>query len=237
MLNHGADINLRHNSGWSAVMFANQYGHTKIAKLISKHETRMLKLIMACQTGHTKTAKHLLQQGVNVNMQTTDGWSALMYAVQNGFVETVKMLIQYKADVSIHLKDGFSALMCACQNGHIQVAKILLEHGANPKLQDRDGWNALLFAQFGGHNEIIELLQSEERKRIVVSQESKPSAAQTSTTQMTRSAGKTLHPPSPYPYPAKYTAFKQMSASVSIAQQTSDQDITGTVYAEILASI
>ena len=133
-----------------------------------------------------------------------------------------------------------------------------------------------------------------------MSQESKPSAAQTSTTQMTRSAGKTLQPPSPYyaptpgpssmdsgyasswgsgpspapswmsapspgsalspapssgvlspagsefglppspaqpsplppksPHPAKYTAFKQMSSSVSIAQQTSDQDITGMLH-------
>ena len=76
-----------------------------------------------------------------------------------------------------------------------------MEHGADPRLQDRDGWSALLFAQCGGHNEIVELLQSGvniERKSTSAHQETKPSATQTSTAQMTRATGKTLQPLSPY---------------------------------------
>jgi hypothetical protein len=133
-----------------------------------------------------------------VNALKNNGWSALMSASLSGSIDIVKNVITYGAQINHQMNDGQSPLIVACQNGHTEVAKILLEHGANPKLQDRDGWNALVFAQCGGHNEIIELLQSEERKRIVVSQESKPSAARTSIVQMTRSAGKSLHPPSPY---------------------------------------
>jgi ribosomal protein L33 len=285
LLDHGANVNMQSNKGCSALYVSSRNGHTETAKLLLDHgacvnEGRSA-LYASSRNGHTETAKLLLDCGANVNMQNNKGLSALYVSSRNGHTETAKLLLDCGATVNMQNNEGRSALYASSRNGHTETAKLLLDRGANVKMQ------------------VIEL-QSEERKRIVASQESKPPAAQASTVQkMIRFAGETLQPPSPYyaptpgpssvdsgyaswgtgpspapswmsapspgsalspapslgvlspagsefglplspaqpspllpksPYPAKYAAFKQMSSSVSTAQPTGDQDITGMLH-------
>ncbi len=37
LLENGADVNKSNNNGWTALMFANQYGYTEIVKLLTKY--------------------------------------------------------------------------------------------------------------------------------------------------------------------------------------------------------
>ena len=89
-------------------------------------------LMVASTHGRYEISELLLERGAQVNLQDSQGRSALMYAV-------VK-------DERIPDKDA------------VGQARLLLQHGANPQLEDREGNTALAFAVDRGDKELIELL-------------------------------------------------------------------------------
>ena len=59
-------------------------------------------------------------KGAKVNMQHSNGASALFVASLNGHTETVKFILDKGAKVNMQRSDGVSALIAASQNGHTQ---------------------------------------------------------------------------------------------------------------------
>ncbi len=52
-----------------------------------------------------------------LDLQTTDGWSALMWSSQNGHVDVAQLLLEKGAKVDVQGKDGWLSLMAARQKG------------------------------------------------------------------------------------------------------------------------
>ena len=88
----------------------------------------------------------LLDAKVDPNVQSRDGYTALMEACWWGYTDTAGLLLEHGADPNVQDNYGKTALMEACRSGHTDIARLLLEHGADPNVQNNDGTTALTAA-------------------------------------------------------------------------------------------
>jgi len=102
--------------------------------------------------------KELLDAGTDINLQDTNGWTALMRATRAGYVKIAKLLLDYGADPNTRNKYGRTALVYACYDGHTETARLLLGYGADPNIRDKNGGTALMWAAWGGHIKEMEML-------------------------------------------------------------------------------
>ncbi|TPX78305.1 hypothetical protein CcCBS67573_g00422 [Chytriomyces confervae] len=101
LLSHGADAAIR---GGVAGLWAAEYGHTEIVKLLVKggkmdiHTQEEYALRWAVARGQTETVTYLCQAGAAVDAM---GGFALRHAVQMDFEEIVDVLLAYGADINV----------------------------------------------------------------------------------------------------------------------------------------
>jgi ankyrin repeat protein len=107
-------------------------------------------LHMAAESGRINSLKQVLDQGVNVNAQDTEGVTALMIASVLGHKEAVEFLIANGAEINTKGKNGITALFAASYMGHFAVVELLLDRGASDL-------KALPIAVRAGHNKIVTL--------------------------------------------------------------------------------
>lgn len=95
-------------------------------------------LILNCQLGHIKVVKALIKAGVDVNYQSTGGFTALMAACFNHKNDCVQLLIENKADVNLIDNDGMSALNFANIRHNEQGIQLLTDAGATVNLNPKE---------------------------------------------------------------------------------------------------
>jgi len=99
LLENGADVNLKNNDGWTALMSASRYSNTE---------------------SNIETVKLLLENGADVNLKDkdNDGWTALMlasrYSNTESNIETVKLLLENGANPFI-LKNNKKDALSLCR--------------------------------------------------------------------------------------------------------------------------
>ena len=140
LVEHGADIEVNDNFGWSP-------------------------LTSASLNGKFEVVKYLVELGADVNAENNSGWSPLISATYYGNLEIVKYLIKNGADINHYLYiDGRyygNALIFASMNGDLEMVKYLVEHGADVNSKGDDGWNALMYAsmnRYKGHSDVSKYL-------------------------------------------------------------------------------
>ncbi len=116
------------------------------------------KLISCAGQGKVECVESLLQLGVNPNVQSGVGNTALIMASTRGHVDMVRMLLDHKASPDIQSKMGGTALMHASHAGRMGIVRVLLDHHANPDLQDSFERTALMDASGKGFAAIVRLL-------------------------------------------------------------------------------
>ena len=104
------------------------------------------------------TTSMLLEAGADVNVQNSDGQSALMLAATEGCDELVRLLLDAGADVNAQDSSGRSALMLAAEEGNDDLVRLLLDAGANDKTQCCLGHTALSYAAECGYGKVVGLL-------------------------------------------------------------------------------
>ncbi|MGE0010489.1 MAG: ankyrin repeat domain-containing protein [Candidatus Babeliales bacterium] len=116
----------------------------------------------------------LIEQGIDVNTQNSDGQTALHLAAQQAHDELVYVLIISK--MNVHIKDnrGNNALHVAALNGHQVIMQSLIDYGVDAELVkhmdialdllalNNNGKTARMLALEHGHTEIAQILQQEE---------------------------------------------------------------------------
>ena len=100
----GADVNSKTNSGWTLLHMASANGHVSIVKM-------------------------LIEAGSYINAITDSGWTALHEASCSGNEENVKLLIEAGADVNAKTYSERTPLFWALYNKHKNVSKLLKKHG------------------------------------------------------------------------------------------------------------
>jgi hypothetical protein len=112
LLDEGADVNARTESGYTPLHWAAKFGYTEAASL-------------------------LLERGADVNARKEDGSTPLSFAAMEGQTETAELLIERGADVNARTESGSTPLRIAAIGtegvlGHAETAEtaeLLRRHG------------------------------------------------------------------------------------------------------------
>ncbi|KAM6305674.1 2-5A-dependent ribonuclease [Aegotheles albertisi] len=165
LLDKGADVNSKAESGWTPLQSAVQTGEEDLVRLLldkgacphARKDNGGTAFIEAGSVGKVNILKLLLDCGLNINDHDDNGFTAFMEAAWYGRDEALKFLYSNGADVNLQRvvseekkklhKGGATALMDACKKGHFSTVEILVqEMGADLNLCDNKDRNALVHA-------------------------------------------------------------------------------------------
>ncbi|KAF3254019.1 hypothetical protein TWF192_003533 [Orbilia oligospora] len=127
---------------------------------LNENEIKLVSpLYYASYGGLLGAVKDLLDQGVDVNAQGGEYYTALQAASDGGHEKTVELLLNHGADVNAQGGDFYTALQAASRGSHEKTVELLLNHGADVNAQDGEYYyTALQAASSGGHEKTVELL-------------------------------------------------------------------------------
>lgn len=173
LLDSGADVNLKDNDGWTALMCAARYANKNIVNLLLNRKAIVnthnnggkTPLILATLSGKKDIVNLLIKNGADINAQDVAGSKALTYAVMKGYKEIASLLLKNGADVNT--KYGYfneTVLMIATKHGYKDIVNLLVENKANLNIKNRNGKTALMIAKENGNKEIVSILQTAKRK-------------------------------------------------------------------------
>jgi ankyrin repeat protein len=121
----------------------------------------------AAMQGHTKSVQTLIEHKANLEFQSSQRFTALMYAVRNNHPDAVQALLRAKADPDVHGDyDIFDTpLTLAASYGFFPIVRALVAAGANVALHGGYGQlTAECMARHAGYHEISEFLCYHEKK-------------------------------------------------------------------------
>ena len=117
-------------------------------------------LISAVTNGHPEAVALLASQpSCNINFETSDGYTVLIWASIYFHPEIVRTLLQHGALIDYETKTGKTALIAASLFGEVSAVQMLLSAGAMVDYRTKDEENsALLCAAKNGHINIVKAL-------------------------------------------------------------------------------
>lgn len=116
------------------------------------------KLFHAAKDKDSETVRRLIEEGVDINTQDSQGRTATMIATYNNDIETAKILIDAGADVNIQDDMENNPFLYAGAEGYIEILKLTIKAGADPSLTNRYGGTALIPASEHGYIDVIKEL-------------------------------------------------------------------------------
>jgi ankyrin repeat protein len=176
LLDAGADVNAKDNSGRPVLIHAVTGGRFNSSKIInpelvkallakganvngrdSEGRTALMELMDRVPFYSSSEANQvLLDKGADVNASDNKGKTVLMYALVN--LTHVKQLLNKGAKVNATDHQGRTALMSAISTP--EVVQALLDNGADVNVRDNKGWTALMLAEEAPNNEkVVEMLK------------------------------------------------------------------------------
>ena len=153
LLRTGADVNLRSNDGFTALVKAAENGHDRCVKALLRAAVKSTKyaLIAAALKGCEKCVHMLLKEGADVNGRT-NGTPVLICAAEDGHDKCVDLLIRAGADVNATGSIGDSALIKASRNGHSKCVELLIKAGAHVNKSNNMSSTSLMKAAGNGRD-------------------------------------------------------------------------------------
>lgn len=115
-------------------------------------------LIEAARHSDRVALERLLADGVDVNVRSGDGSTALLWASHWDDHHAAELLIEGGADVNAANELGATPLWSASMNGSETMVKRLLEAGADPNLPLRLGETPLMVASRSGNPAVVQAL-------------------------------------------------------------------------------
>jgi uncharacterized protein len=156
-------VNVRTETGESAILLAMYHGHRGIANLLWDYGAT-LDVWEAASVGALDSVKQLIGNDPRViHSLSHDGFTPLQLAAFFGNMEVVELLARRGADVNSISRNttfarGVPILQSAVASGNKEVVRILLEHGANPNILNEEGGTPLYAAAFEGYVEMVRML-------------------------------------------------------------------------------
>ena len=139
----GIDVEKVSSSGKTALHYAAQEGHEKVARLL------------------------LIEEGVNVNAKDYKGATSLHWATATGHKKMVELLIDNGADMELREHHfGRTVLHYAVLNACADIVRLLIEKGADIYAKDSDDKSALELAASREVRDLIKgaIARNRERK-------------------------------------------------------------------------
>lgn len=115
-------------------------------------------LLVAADRGYLKVAAKAIKLGADVNQQTGDGISPVMFAAQNGDSAMVSFLLEKGANPNLVPYNGITALIGAVNNNHLNTAEQLIKKGAKINATDDGRISSLMYASAYGYYDLCDML-------------------------------------------------------------------------------
>lgn len=126
-----------------------------MAMNIGEDETMNEQLFKVVEGKEVDRVRDLLDNGVDINAQDTQGRTAIMIATYANDVEMVKVLIAEGADVDIQDNMLNNPFLYAGAEGYMEILKLMIAAGADPTITNRYGGVALIPASEHGYVEVV----------------------------------------------------------------------------------
>lgn len=131
-ISRGADINKLNANGETAIALAAWRGNLAAVKWLLERGARInaakrqwSALHYAVFAGHAEVADYLIEQGADIDAQSTNGSSVLMMAVYEGHQQLARKLIEKGADRTPKNEWGDGALDWAMRHNRLEIARMV----------------------------------------------------------------------------------------------------------------
>ncbi|XP_071507634.1 uncharacterized protein [Diadema antillarum] len=174
LADHGADIRAKDVNYMTPLMKAVTSGHEDLIDLFLEWADRLgisLQAYLSDQDNESNSCLHLavskrrptviqrlLDHGVDVNVQKTNGMSPLHIAAINGSTTTAVLLLENGADLELKDNEGMTPLHRATLYNRVETMALFIHEGAVIDEVDDDGFTPLLCAAWKGHVSAGQLL-------------------------------------------------------------------------------
>jgi len=153
LLSRGANMMLKNQAGFHPLKVAVRERKTNIVRLLANRG-----LLQAARDGDASFVKECIERGADVNVKTSDGWTALMIATVKGHPAILQTLLDAHAEVNSKNSSGQTALWLATSMGVIDEMRLLIDSGAGVNAQNPDGWTVLMQAASENNAQSLKLL-------------------------------------------------------------------------------
>ena len=103
-------------------------------------------LIIATEKNYMSEVKRLIEKGANVNAETWEGVSPLMYAVQNENIDIANFLLEKGSDPNKKPINGVPPLIAAVKTENLDLVELLIRNNANVNSGDNTDITPLMYA-------------------------------------------------------------------------------------------
>lgn len=120
----------------------------------------------AASSGNEDLILFLLDQGMDIDAPTPEGWTPLFIAARDGQTQVAKLLVYAGADLNAQTRLGATALTMVVtqpyetEKERLDLLEYMLKRGADPALQDVYGHTPLYYAQQKDNQAVAQLLRT-----------------------------------------------------------------------------
>ncbi len=115
-------------------------------------------LMIAASKGYTSEIERLINKGADVDAETNEGATPLIFAVGNNKTDAVRTLLQYNPTIDQVTRNSETPLLIAVKNGNLEISEILIRAGADIRYTDRHGATALHYASLDNYLSLADML-------------------------------------------------------------------------------
>jgi len=115
-------------------------------------------LMIAASKGYSSEIIRLINKGADVDAETNEGATPLVFAVSNNRAEAVSTLISFNPTIDQVTRNTETPLLIAVKNGNLEIAEMLLRAGADVNYADRHGATPLHYAALYGYMSLADML-------------------------------------------------------------------------------
>ncbi len=115
-------------------------------------------LMVAASRGLNKEIERLILKGADIEGESNEGATPLIFAVANNQLSSVITLLSHNPNTNKITSSGENPLIISVKNQNLKIAEALIRGGANTDLADKNGATALHYAALTGSFEMADLL-------------------------------------------------------------------------------
>lgn len=115
-------------------------------------------LMIAASKGLDNEIERILSKGADIDGETAEGATPLIFAVVNNHLSSVLTLLAHNPDVNIMTSNTETPLLIAVKNRNAEIAEALIRGGADVDLADKYGATPLHYAAINGSFNMADLL-------------------------------------------------------------------------------
>jgi ankyrin repeat protein len=152
LIDCGFEIDLNPSELPKALKWAARAGHVDVVRFLLARKPQitgqngyqdLMEAVVI--SGKDEILRLLMDNNVDMNLASDDGWTALFFAAVHEHESMVEMLLSPSSGVIINQKDvhGCTALLCAAEMYDDRITKMLIQSGADVNCLNDEGFSPL----------------------------------------------------------------------------------------------